>query len=246
MSRTIEITWHCDTGEIVAPSSLWIKRSETVVFSLSTKSENALADLPAGFALALSLKPSVVNSSDPTQGEFDDSPLMQVTSWATSATGIYTASAEASSAEIDAFLNKNGDGTDDLTQPLTVGDFYFSVAGSLTYSDTFPLRLKNNVGRSDDGTPTAVANPGAWLQANGIRNPGYWTAYTGGAETNVDYIVTASGATATGSCVATAILGDFAVWQLQAGTAAENTAGGIIRPDDYNSTTNARVWVRIS
>ena len=246
MARTLAITWHYDTGLIEAPASLWLKREETATISLSVKVAGVLTDLPAGYTLTLTLKPAIQDFTDGVAGEFDASPLLVITSWSTATTGVYTASAYASSTEIDAFLVKNGTVTDDLAQPLAIADFYATVAGDKTFSDTFNLRLKNNAGRSDDGTPTAVANPGAWLQTNGMRNPGYWTAYTGGAATNVDYVATAAGATATGSCIQTAILGDLAMWQLQAGTAAENTAGGIIRPDDYHSTTNARVWVRIS
>jgi len=76
-------------------------------------------------------------------------------------------------------------------------------------------------------------------------NAGYWTAYTGGTATCVDYIVTANGAVVTGSVIETAISGDAATWQLQAGTAAEDGVT-IIRPDDYNASTNARIWVRIA
>lgn len=43
--------------------------------------------------------------------------------------------------------------------------------------------------------------------------------------------------------VETNIAGD-ARWQLQAGTAA--TAAGIQRPNDYNATTNAKIWVQVS
>lgn len=35
-------------------------------------------------------------------------------------------------------------------------------------------------------------------------------------------------------------------WLLIAGTNAENEAAGYVRPDDYNASTNAKVWVRVS
>lgn len=246
MARTISIVWDYDTGAITTPASLWVKREETVLFSLTTRTGGDASDLPDGYTLTLTLKPSVVDTNDPTEGEFDGDPLIVVTAWTNASTGVYTASALVSSTEIDTFVGKGGDSTDDKTQPLTVADIYFTVDDARTFSDTFPLRLKNNVGRSDDGTPTAVADPGAWLQTNGLRNPGYWTAYTGGTSTSLDGVETADDATATGHVIITAILGDLATWQLQAGTAAENPTGGIVRPDDYHATTNARVWVRIA
>jgi hypothetical protein len=34
-------------------------------------------------------------------------------------------------------------------------------------------------------------------------------------------------------------------WLLQEGTAAEDAGAGIVRPDDYATTTNERNWVRV-
>ena len=34
-------------------------------------------------------------------------------------------------------------------------------------------------------------------------------------------------------------------WLLQAGTAASNPSAGILRPADYNGTSNPRIWTRI-
>jgi hypothetical protein len=81
-------------------------------------------------------------------------------------------------------------------------------------------------------------------------NPGYWTALTGGAATALDGIATASGATSTSHVIITAIGGVLRHWQLQVdpapGVTAENAAGGIVLPDDYNAATNARIWVEIA
>jgi hypothetical protein len=45
------------------------------------------------------------------------------------------------------------------------------------------------------------------------------------------------------ACLSTAEEG-LGFWQLTAGTAAHNPSGGIIRPTDYATTTNERVWIR--
>jgi|SRR5215217_152468 len=77
------------------------------------------------------------------------------------------------------------------------------------------------------------------------------TATTGGTPNALDGIVTAGGAIPTNFCVR--VLsgslggGDLSStnWVLVAGTNAEDPSGGIVRPDDYNGVTNARVWVSI-
>jgi hypothetical protein len=114
-------------------------------------------------------------------------------------------------------------------------------------SNPVDLTLRNNVLRDDDGTPIALPDAEAWLFRYGMLNPGYWTALTGGASQSVlDARVTAGGAVPTGHVVQTCIGGVLRTWQLQASTAAENEAGGLVRPDDYAASTNERVWVKIA
>ena len=76
-------------------------------------------------------------------------------------------------------------------------------------------------------------------------NPGYWTALTGGLQTCLDFVPTASGAVITGTTVETAISGIYNMFQLQDSVAA---ADGIwvVEPLDYNVSTNARKWIRIA
>lgn len=73
------------------------------------------------------------------------------------------------------------------------------------------------------------------------------TARTGGGATALDGLATASDAIATGVSVRTrsGTSGAREEWILTAGTDAENAAAGIVRPDDYNASTNARVWKQI-
>lgn len=40
--------------------------------------------------------------------------------------------------------------------------------------------------------------------------------------------------------------GTTTIWQLNYGTDAENIPGGVVRPDDYNALTNAKVWKRLT
>lgn len=69
-----------------------------------------------------------------------------------------------------------------------------------------------------------------------------FTGLTGGSATALDGIATVLlpvDTTLRHTCVA----GDLGVWQLGAGTDAENGTT-VIRPDDYNASTNAKVWRR--
>ena len=38
--------------------------------------------------------------------------------------------------------------------------------------------------------------------------------------------------------------GTFQVWQLESGTDAHDPLNGVVRPDDYNAVTNAKVWIK--
>jgi hypothetical protein len=67
------------------------------------------------------------------------------------------------------------------------------------------------------------------------------TALTGGTSTDLDSIVTASGAIAAGTCIGVSINKSFYIYKLRAGTDAESSPN-IIRPDDYASTSNEFVW----
>lgn len=73
------------------------------------------------------------------------------------------------------------------------------------------------------------------------------TSRTGGGATALDGLATAGGAAATGTTVRTrsGAGGGREEWALEAGTDAEDADAGIVRPDDYDGTTNARVWRQI-
>lgn len=69
-------------------------------------------------------------------------------------------------------------------------------------------------------------------------------ALTGGSAGALDAIVTADAAVLTGAIAFTLVAGALGIWELTAGTDAEDAAGGKVRPDDYDGATNARVWFR--
>ncbi len=73
------------------------------------------------------------------------------------------------------------------------------------------------------------------------------TGLTGGGDTNLDGLVTTD--VAAGRLVTLIInngtLDEIQDWKLYAGTDAEDTSSGIVRPNDYNASTNAKVWKRM-
>lgn len=79
-----------------------------------------------------------------------------------------------------------------------------------------------------------------------VYNEPTLTALTGGAATALDSLLTANGLRSTGNIVVLSYDATSQQWQLVAGTDAEDSAAGIVRPDDYNASTNARVWKRIA
>ncbi len=144
---------------------------------------------------------------------------------------------------LNGLLFIDGDPANDLPEILLIGNVVLldNTDAEIASSQPFSVLIKNQWGRAGAGTPNNLPSPlVGWL-----RNPGYWTALTGGGATALDGIVTAADAVPTGSVVATALGGVLRYWQLQATTAAENASGGIVRPDDYNGATNARAWVQI-
>lgn len=74
------------------------------------------------------------------------------------------------------------------------------------------------------------------------------TGLTGGAETDLDGVVTyADGVAAipTNTVFMLTYGRILQLWQLIAGTDAEAPSNGVVRPDDYDGTTNARIWVQL-
>ena len=229
MARTVALTWNLDTGKLSAATD-YLKRAENVTFVLTCYTDSAKTLLPANWALTLALKPD---------DDYDTGPLVQITGWTEAATAkTYTSPVTAiSSTALDTLLLKNADGTDDVIERACAIDINYTISSLLpTKSDTMAITLKNDVSRADDAAPGGAT-------VNGLCMPR--TSLTGSATGSLDSIVTASSAVASGTiafCVVSSVL---SVWRLAAGTTAENTALGIVRPDDYAASTNEFIWTQI-
>lgn len=70
------------------------------------------------------------------------------------------------------------------------------------------------------------------------------TGLTGGTSDKLDSVATVGVAVGRWVIFNNTTAGVPQDWELIAGTNAEDAAGGIVRPDDYHATDNAKVWVQ--
>lgn len=113
----------------------------------------------------------------------------------------------------------------------------FAIAGKLKND-----LIKGTEGVPTDGTP-AYPQP---AQIPILRLD--ITGAAGGTSSDLDSILTDPINLATYPLLylaKTGTSGALQGWQLMAGTDAENVAAGIVRPDDYATTTNEKVWKQI-
>lgn len=102
-----------------------------------------------------------------------------------------------------------------------------------------PVTITNDIITNASTTP--VVTP---YSANLLRVEPTITALTGGAASALDSLATSNGSYPVGICVFFVRSGAPEIWQLTSGTTAENAANGIVRPDDYQASTNEKVWLQ--
>jgi hypothetical protein len=117
-----------------------------------------------------------------------------------------------------------------------MGEFtWFNAAGTVSVTtEAFALEVANDLYRGATATvPT---------QSTAVFLPGV-TALTGGGATSLDGVLTAP---VTVPQVYVLSIGNSSqLWALVAGTDAEDSAAGVVRGDDFNALTNAKVFKRI-
>lgn len=103
------------------------------------------------------------------------------------------------------------------------------------------IRLLNQTISGSSAVPTPVSDYFTKPETNQkfVQNQSSITGLAGGTVTDLDSIVTSG--VAVGMTVAVILSNVLSYYQLQAGTDAENSPH-IIRPDDYASTTNEKIW----
>ncbi len=101
----------------------------------------------------------------------------------------------------------------------------------------FDLVIAQNYNRSGDTAPASTdMRYMRWLSTV--------TDLTGGGSTKLDGVATT---TLSAGFVAQFIYNSrLTTWELQAVSTAEDPANGIVRPDDYNASTNLKTWIQLS
>jgi len=153
------------------------------------------------------------------------------------AADFYTGTLSLNTTEIVTDLFEDED-TDDEVEVFVEMEWAPAADASLVRkSDDAKLSLVRSVATGTESAATDATSSVALATLPDI------TALTGGTSVCLDAVVTV-GVTA-GRFVSFAITNEFQIWQLQAGTTAEDSANGIVRPDDYNASTNAKYWYRL-
>jgi hypothetical protein len=122
--------------------------------------------------------------------------------------------------------------------------------GGTIKTETFDVIVTNSVNRGIEGLPEVEMASLEALFASTNAAIGqrliFRSALTGGESTELDGVVTLTLPVLTPCLVSTE--GTLSMWQLQVwdGTTAEDTAAGLVLPDDANAITNAKIWVRLS
>lgn len=113
-----------------------------------------------------------------------------------------------------------------------------SGSSTQTYSQTCSVSEDIITAATQPTPPVTTYNAGFMRVETGI------TGLTGGGATNLDGLVTANGTYPVGIVVFIVVSGVPQMWQLTSGTQATDVANGILRPADYATTTNEKVWLQ--
>lgn len=196
--------------------------------------------LDAGTVLTASLKPWNDHVGDPLATIADDAwdkPASLTDNAQTDLTddpgGFYVGTLSLAGDDLIALLPA---GTDSLYCHLQIQT---TLSGIVQSSQWIPVLVQSDVVRSTDGTVVTSTQPApsAPLYYKAI------TSLTGGGTTALDGIPTVG---KTSVLVILYVSDELQTWRLFSGTTAEDAANGIVRPDDYNASTNAQIWKRIA
>lgn len=150
-----------------------------------------------------------------------------------------------------------------LAGNLTNRGIYAGLSARNSSSYTLHLRKTSAAGTTETLALLTVrvlpgvltASPGADAAASYVETASFLTgavhprteitSLTGGGATALDGIATAANALPTGYTLLLSYSRVGQWWQLIAGTDAEDASNGIVRPEDYHASTNARIWVQL-
>ena len=216
-------------GYVTALPSLELRRSDIIPFTVKFTQDGVVVDPgDEAYNLYFAIKTAGVYSEDPalvSVGPFTKSGTGTATKY-TATIALITAGLIAKFAENPATL-------------AAMAEFSWTNQAETTRvsSETLDCNIANDIYRAED-----TVAPGQPTQAQMTYLP-LVTGLTGGGATKLDGVVTA--AIAVPHLYAMVISTSSQLWILQAGTTAEDAPGGVVRPDDYHGTTNAKVFIRV-
>lgn len=225
VSGKLETLVQSDTGEPLIISS--VDDSAGTISSWVTDTDTALAvglgdqDPNQGFSYTSTTSFSIVSSSRRGTLALNTSSLTQRLVGAVTSRGIYAGRSALSSQTYTLHIRKT------------------SVSGTTETVALLSVRVVPGV------LSTTPANEAATASPNALRARPEITSLTGGGATALDGLATANTALPTGYVAVLSISRVGTFWQLIAGTDAEDVSAGIVRPDDYDASTNARVWAQL-
>ena len=169
--------------------------------------------------------------------------LAEVTSWSTpgAASGNYTGSLVLHTAALTTEF------TDDATLAIAAEiEVHWWASGEASTPAISDCDLLAKVSRPaiepEPASEETIDGGEEWLEQRSARWYPAITGLTGGGSTKLDGLITDGKSSLLTTIYVSSELQD---WLLLSGTDAENSAGGIVRPDDYAASTNEQVWKRI-
>lgn len=184
-------------------------------------------------------------------GVYSDGDILATTSTFThnAVEKTYTGALDLNTTEINTALNRDDADDANDTESLSCNfECTFQIGGSGGWRSSVlpvPFTLYHDVLGGSEGTPTNAGDPDEYLlKASGIEWLPTVTSKIGGTAADLDAVPTTT--VTVGKLVMFADADDsniLRVYELKAGTDAESSPT-VIRPDDYNASTNAKVWMQ--
>jgi hypothetical protein len=198
--------------------------------------------LPGGTVIQLAIKAS---------GEFSDGPVLASTSTFSydAGTKTYSGALNLNTEQINTDLERgNDDDEDDIASVLCGLEVTYQSGGSGAWSSSVlpvPYQINHDLIYGDEASPVNAESPDEYLlKASGYEWLPTITSKIGGTASDLDGIPTV--ARPVGGVVAfkdtDASLNQVRLYRLETSTEAE-ASPDYIRPDDFNASTNAKVWV---
>lgn len=208
-----------------------VRRGDTYTFDVKFCQNGVVVD-PGAISLYFTVKELGLYDQNP--------PLVLVGPFAKSGTGataVWSAVAVFGTTPIDTLLGVDANSANDIASYSAMGEFSFQNGSAAISTDAFSVVIQNDLYRSGDTPPPPALATGSSVYLSGI------TALLGGGAFALDGVPTVS--TSIPALVLVIINEELQTWRLQARAGQVEDGLGYVLPDDYNSVTNAKIWVRV-